>query len=420
MILLGFDRQCITPGLPAHLSGYAGERIAAAVHDDLYTRCIAMESEGERFLLAQCDCLAVDDTLHRKVLTALADLSIADEHFVLLATHTHSGPAGIIDLAETPFKGMESIFGFPNPEYQKELAGKIALAARNAFSDLQECRLTIGRGRIEDVGTERHDPSLAGDPSLLTLLFERTDGKKILLYNYACHPTVLNSANLLITADLPYAVERDLDYDMVMFVNSNAGDISTRFTRAASSYEQVEAYGKIIINCVKKALSNPIYEGLFEKIDIRQYPITLPIKKVRPAAEERIQLKKYEAQLAEGQKQGLDARQLRILASYVEGAKVAVDLAECLKGLKNLKAHFSMITLQNLKIAVIPGELFSTLGVPLKKDGVEVFGYGNGYYMYLADKAAYDNRYYEAMGSPFERGVGEYLVEEIRRKARET
>lgn len=420
MILLGFDRQCTTPKLPVHLSGYAGERIAAGVHDDLYTRCIAMESEGKRFLLAQCDCVAVDDSLRRKVLTALADLNIADEHFVLLATHTHSGPAGTLDTSTEPFKSLQSIFGIPNPEYQKELAGKIALAARNAFSDLEECKLTIGRGEIEGVGTERHDPALSGDPSLLTLLFKRTDGKKVLLYNYACHPTVLNPSNLLITADLPYAVERDPDYDMVMFINSNAGDISTRFTRAASSYEQAEAYGKIITHCIKKALSDPIYEGPFEKIDIRQYPITLPVKKVRPVEEEQTQLKKYQDRLSEGQRQGLDDKQLRILASYVEGAKVAVDLAESLKGLEDLKAHFSVITLQNLKIAVIPGELFSTLGVPLKKDGIEVFGYGNGYYLYLADKAAYDNRYYEAMSSPFERGVGEYLVEEIRKKVWET
>lgn len=208
MILLGFDRQCITPKLPVRLSGYAGERIANSVHDDLYTRCIAMEYEGSRYLLAQCDCLAVDEALRGKVLSALSDLNIAEEHFILLATHTHSGPAGTVDTSEEPFQSLQYIFGTPNPEYRSELAEKIALAAHLAFSDMLECKLTIGRGTIENVGTERHDPKLPGDPSLLTLLFERTDGKKVLLYNYACHLTVLNPANLFLTADLSYAVER--------------------------------------------------------------------------------------------------------------------------------------------------------------------------------------------------------------------
>lgn len=416
MILLGFDRQCITPKPPIPLSGYEGERIATGIHDDLYTRCIAMECEGERFLLAQCDCLAVDDALRRHVLTALADLKIPEEHFVLFATHTHSGPAGTIDTTKGLWTELQNVFGKPNPEYQQEMTEKISFAAHNAFSDMQECRLTVGRGVIEHVGTERHDPALPGDESLLTLLFERKDGKKVLLYNYACHPTVLNPSNLLITADLPYAVERNLDYDMTLFINSNAGDISTRFTRSSSSYEQVEAYGKIIKKAIENSLLNPVYKGPFEKINIRQYPIALPVKKIRPVEEELQLLKEYEARLAEGEKQGLDAGSLRILASYVEGAKIAVGFARSLKGLTSLETHFSVITLQDLKIAVIPGELFSSLGVPLKKAGIEIFGYGNGYYMYFADKTAYDNLYYEAMSSPFEPGVGEYLVEEIRAK----
>lgn len=418
MVRLGFDKQCITPKLPIALSGYAGERIADGVHDDLYTRCIAMECDGEPLILAQCDCLAVDDGLRKAVLAHLVDLNICNEHFVLTATHTHSGPAGTIDTTEEPFAGLQKVFGVPNPEYQKVLAEKIALAVRNAFSDKKECTLTIARGIIENVGTERHDPSLTGDPSLLVLHFERTDGKQVLLYNYACHPTVLDPGNLLITADLPYAVERDLDYDMVMFVNSNAGDISTRFTRKSSSFEQAEDYSRIIINAIRLALKSPIYQGSLEKADIEQYPIVLPIKKMPPAEVAKAQLKKYEEQLEDGRKQRLDAKQLRILASYVEGATVAVGLSESLRGLKNISAHFSVITLQDLRIAVIPGELFSTLGTILKKEGIEVFGYGNGYYMYFADKTAYDQMYYEAMSSPFERGVGEYLIEEILKTVR--
>ncbi len=423
MVLLGFDRQCVNPKLPIALGGYAKKRIAFEIHDSLYTRCIAMEDCGKKYLLAQCDCIALDDTVRFAVLAELAkqNIWIEEAHFVLLATHTHSGPAGTLDTSRIPFQGLQNVFGAPNHEYQKLLTDKITLAAKNAFENLSPCTLTIAHGTIEGVGTERHDPDLPGDNSLLTLLFERKDGKRVLIYNYACHPTVLPPDNLLLTADLPYGVEQALsrDYDMVMFINSCCGDISTRFTRTSGTYEQIAAYSQIITRNIQNALTSPIYHEVFEHIDISQYPITLPAKQLGTVAEETLQLKNYQAKLSAGKSQGLNAKELRILESYVEGAEISVDLARTLQGFHALEAHFSIIKLQDLIIAVIPGELFSTLGRKLKNNHIEVFCYGNGYYLYFADQAAYDLKYYEAMSSPFAKGVGELLINEIQKTIKE-
>lgn len=415
MVTIGFDKQCITPKLPAPLRGYAAKRIAKEVHDDLFTRCLAMEQDGIRYLFVQCDLIGVDDSVLNKTLEKLKDWNIKKEHLIIVATHTHAGPGGTVDTSQDPFSNLQSIFGEPDPEYLDYLTAQIALAARNSFSDLQPCTLTIGRGTIKQVGTERHDPTLPGDESLLVLLFERADQKRILLYNYACHPTVTGPENLMITADFPYAAERDLDHDLVIFVNSNAGNISTRFTRKSSGFEQVELYKDSIINAVADALKTPVYHGNFDYISIKRYPIKLPIKKVRPVEKEKASLAAYEEQLARASFEGKDSLTLRLLATYVEGGKIAVGLSETLRGLSDIDAHFSIMQLQHLSIAVVPGELFSTLGVPLKKEGVEIFGYGNGYYLYIADEKSYDEMVYEAMSSPFEKGVGEFLVNEIRK-----
>ncbi len=348
MITIGFDKQCITPKLPITLRGYAGIRIAQEVHDDLYTRCLAIEQDDIRYLLVQCDLIGVDDSVLNAVHEKIIDLKIEKEHLTIVATHTHAGPGGTVDTSKDPFANLHNIFGEPNPEYLNYLAAQIALAARRAFADLKSCQLTIARGTIENVGTERHDPALPGDNSLLVFLFERIDGKKILLYNYACHPTVTGPRNVKITADFPYAVERDLDYDMVMFVNSNAGDISTRFTRKDSSFEQVEIYKKHILDAIKESLKLPVYHGNFDNVSMQRYPITLPIKKVRPVEVEKAALEAHEKELADAAAQGKDSLPLRLLSTYVEGGK----------------------------IAVVPGELFSTLGLLLKKEGIEIFCYG--------------------------------------------
>ena len=410
MVTIGFDKQCITPKLPVPLRGYAAKRIAREVHDDLYTRCLAMEQDGVRYLFVQCDLIGADDSVLNKTLEKLEDCHVEKEHLTIVATHTHAGPGGTVDTSKEPFANLQSIFGEPNPEYLDFLTEQIALAARNSFADLQPCTLTIGRSTIKGVGTERHDPSLPGDDSLLVLLFERCDHKRVLLYNYACHPTVTGPENLMITADFPYAVERSLTYDLVMFVNSNAGNISTRFTRKSSGFEQVELYKLPITNAIKAALKTPVYQGRFDHVSMKRYPITLPIKKVRSAEEEKAALAASEDALAKATLEGKDSLTLRLLATYVEGGKIAAGLAETLQGLSDIEAHFTLIQLQELKIAVVPGELFSTLGVPLKEEGVEIFGYGNGYYLYITDEKSYDEMVYEAMSSPFEKGVGEFLV----------
>lgn len=416
MITIGFDKQCITPNLPTPLRGYAGVRIASEVHDDLYARCLGMEQDGTRYLFVQCDLIGVDDSVLNAVFDKIEDLEIKKEHFTIVATHTHAGPGGTVDTSKEPFSNLQDIFGKPNPAYLEFLAEKISAAAHNCFSDLKPAVLSVARGNIENVGTERHDPTLPGDTSLLVFLFQRTDGKTLLLYNYACHPTVTGPENVMITADFPYAVERDLDYDLVMFVNSNAGDISTRFTRQSSGFEQAEVYSKIIVEQIQASLENPVYHGNFTEISMNRYPITLPIKKVRPVEVEKNTLKEHEKKLADAVKNGADPLTIRMLSTYIEGSKIAVGLASALKDLENIEAHFTLMQLQNIQIAVVPGELFSTLGVPLKQDGIELFGYGNGYYLYLADEKSYDEMVYEAMSSPFEKGVGEFLVNEIRKQ----
>lgn len=415
MVSIGFDKQCITPTLPTPLRGFAGERIATQVHDDLYARCIGMEQDKHRYLFVQCDLIGIDDSVLNAVHKKIEDLNIPLHHMTIVATHTHAGPGGTIDTSKDPFANLQDIFGMPNPAYLDYLATQISKAAHNAFASLDSCNITIGHGSIANVGTERHDPSLPGDDSLLVLLFERMDGKKVLLYNYACHPTVTGPQNVMITADFPYAVERDLNYDLVMFVNSNAGDISTRFTRTTLSFEQVEDYKPHIIQGIENALANPVYKGSFDHISMERYPITLPIKQVRPVEEEEAALAVSEAKLAKAIADNADPLTIRLLSTYVEGGKIAIGLSKTLQGIHEISAHFTMMHLQNLQIAIVPGELFSSLGVPLKNEGIEIFGYGNGYYLYLADEKSYENNVYEAMSSPFEKGVGEFLVGEIRK-----
>lgn len=81
MVTIGFNQQCITPKLPVALRGYAGARIAREVHDNLYTRVLAMDQDGIRYLFIQCDLIGVDDSVLNAVFKKISDLNIKKRTF---------------------------------------------------------------------------------------------------------------------------------------------------------------------------------------------------------------------------------------------------------------------------------------------------------------------------------------------------
>ncbi len=413
MLRFGFQKTCITPKLPAPLRGYAIQRTATRAHDALFARCLFIEDGKECYGIIQCDLIGVDQLLRNAVYARTEALGIAREHLLLFATHTHSGPGGTLQTDTGILSQLQDIFGKTDPSYIDEIAEKIAAALFAAAEQLQPGTITIGRGTVENVGKERHDPSLPGDDSLLVFQLTGQDGKQVLLYNFACHPTVTGSGNTEMTADFPYAVEAELPQDMVMFLNGPCGDISSRFTRKESSFRQAEAFGEIICRSIREALEAPVFQDAWDTIGVDAFSVTLPIKETMAPEQAQAQLEEYEAQLAAARKDHTDPGRLRILESYVEGAQSAILLSKSLVGLQELEIPVSLLHIQNIPIAVIPGELFSTLGRKLKAQGLEVFCYGNGYSLYIADEKAYDCGFYEAMSSPFARGAGEQLMVEI-------
>ena len=181
MVTLGFDRQCITPSLPQTLCGYELDRVAKEVHDDLYTRVLLMNQNDELYAFVQCDLIAVDKLIVNRVYDRVKDLGIKKEHITIVATHTHAGPGGVFNTSEGLLGQMQGIFGMTDLPLIEMIADKIALAIHNASKDMLESEVVIARGKVENVGTERHDPTLPGDTSLLVFNFRRKDGREILL-----------------------------------------------------------------------------------------------------------------------------------------------------------------------------------------------------------------------------------------------
>ena len=419
---LGFARKDITPDFPVPLAGYYQPgRISQDVHDKLYARSLYFEDQKNGPLaLLQLDLLELDNTVLEKIYTELNKTlpELKKNRILVCAAHTHSGFGGIYDTEQGINHELIPLMGEHNPDLVKLVVDKSVEAIVEAGKNCIETTVRINRGKVEKLGTNRRNVDLSCDNSLFIMEFYRIDRKKILLYNLCCHATVLNKENTLLSADFPGAVAGKLEeipggYDMVVFINGSAGDMSTRFTRQDSNFEECNRYANIIIEAlegVKKGVFLPL-----EKADLQYHAVSL--KKAMPpdAQKARENLQNAVKNLEELQSQNADTAVLRKAASLIEGAQMSLlklNVEDTAESAGSIDFETGILKINNTTIVCSPLELFSTLALSIKeKKDVECFGYANCLKGYLADDDAWTQLDYEALSSDFMRGEGERYIE---------
>lgn len=403
---IGFSRREITPPPGTELGGYAGYRPCAGVHDPLWCKAVVLEQDGKRYALLAMDLLSVDESLARAIGRELEPLGIC--HVVTAAIHSHATPCGIV-LGQGPLAEVNRVAD-RDPEgfraYTAWMVEQAAAACREALSALELFAVRSARGPAPVIGSERH----TGEPVELpmTAVQIRTEtGRNLLLYQIPCHPTVLGPDNLLASADFVGGIEKRLDADMAVFLNGAAGDISTRFTRRGQNFEECDRLAAVAAAAVD-ALIREVPYGPPEALVGTHGHITLEPRPVDTLENARKALDAATARWREAAEAGGEPGQLRILKSYVEGAGVALEFAETMAGIRQLRLPVTVFAFGGLRFATVPGEMFSRLW---DLDAVPIC-YANGYYRYIADCRAYDAGYYEAMAAILARGQGEIFLEQ--------
>lgn len=414
---IGFSKKDITGTLPVKLAGFAKERIAHEIHDELLVSCIVFETDQGDVVFYSLDLLNVDHLIVHKVRSELLKYQIDGKNIHLFATHTHSAPAGISDVSKTALIGKESFLGDTNEDYIDFIAKQCVEAYLMAKKECVEATVKIAKGKMIGIGKNRIQPERDGDESLFVVEIKQISGKRALLYNFACHPTVLNMDSIKASADLPGAIRNELkEYDVVLFVNGACGDISTRFTRESNNDTELIRYALLAKEAISETLNKPSYQGPLTNINCTQEAIPMMVKKALSIEEALAQVKKQEDIYKIKEKEILDKQALRLARSYVEGAMADLEYAKHHEDCTYYTLEVNHIKFQNENLVTIPAELFSELGNVLKKQcDCQIFGYANGYFLYIADQKAYEERTYEAASSPFEKGQGELLIQSIMR-----
>lgn len=412
---IGFAREDITPPLGIELGGYAGYRPNRGVHDSLHCRAVVLEQEGERYALVALDLLCVDEPLYRHISEAVMEFGISPQRLIVTAIHSHASPLGVFPgegiLGELNCTDVKDRKAFRS--YQNSVVSAAKAACRTAIRGLEPFRVRTARGPVPAVGSERHTGE-AAKGSLTVLHFRTESGRNLMVYSFPCHPTVLGSENLLVSADFTAGIQEQLDADLGVFLNGAAGDISTRFTRREATFDECRRMGTIAAQAIGECIRDADFRTPEPLRGIHK-TISLNTRKVETEEEALGRLLDATIIWQKAITDGADPDRERLLRSQVEGAGVNMEFARALGAIRQLELPVTVFRFMGISFAAIPGELFSTL---LDEETVAIC-YANGYYRYIADRSAYDNGYYEALAAVLARGEGEYLMEQVEKLLQE-
>ncbi len=416
---MGFSSAVITPPIPCSMAGYGVAREAQGVHDELYARAMVFAEVGKpAIVLLALDVLNLDEVCMRALAAKLEPLGFSREQLLVSCIHTHASFGGIFDMQRGINPAMTDLLGEARPDLIEMLVTRSVSAVACALSDMAETSVAMNKGVMgKQLATNRHAPELMSDQDLFVLEFLRADGKKVLLYNLCCHPTVLNAQNKMLSADFAGAVAARLqnECDMSIFVNGSAGDMSTRFTRHESSFAECERFADIVFSEIQRTRGKSDFVPLTE-LSLCYH--TVMLKEACVDALDSAEKKYNDAMhhLAEVKAKTDDRATVRKAESFVEGASVNLIKARYLKqGIqKEAAVPAGLLTINGRRIVCSPFELFSSLALLLKQStDVEMFGYVNALFGYLADASAFDAGDYEALMGAFARGAGEDYIAQL-------
>lgn len=390
----------ITPPVGLYLTGFGGRAgPAQGIHDELHAKVIVISDTRDNLVIVTTDLLGLDTDVVRTIWEGAEDLGIPATNTMLCTSHTHSGPATI------SLRGL----GARDEDYVRSVEKKIIGAIHEASENMHDSVLRIGEGRCE-IGVNRREKTKEGriilgenplgptDPTVTTITLESSANRTV-LYNYACHPVVLGSDNLLVSADYPgYAaavIERAKKGSVAMFMQGCCGNINSKVV--GGTFEDAERFGVTLGKETIRAVElSEIVEGTPLRSSMCE--IELPLQELPSEGEIEKERTECLNNLASA-KQRNDHGAIELWGGLLEWANATAELAR--KGEINLKQEIKLQVMRigDIAIVAIPGEPFIEIALGIKaRSGFKytiVAGYSNGCIGYMPTPEAIEQGGYE-------------------------
>ena len=413
----------ITPPLGIRLQGsITRDQPAWRVMDDLYAKTLLLESGGEHFAIITCDLIEFSREFVGELREEIAaSHAIPAAHLMLCPSHTHTGPATI---------SLGSVQ--PDPDYLAQLRKHMVGSLLSAERTLTDVTVSAGRGQAEGVGMNRRLPTERGirqlpnpdgitDPEVQVLRFDGPDGRPFaFLVNFATHPTTLGVHVYEVSADYPGRMQRIVEQVYggqapVYFTQGACGDVKAAAIGPDGNFkegeeEDIDRLGKILAGEVIKTLENcrPLADA---QVRGALRTVRFPYLKM-PGEEELLRLVEFHRREVQRwrspDKKTLGAvdwedKHINRVAMHEDMVGWASGMLEAVRA-GTMQDH-ALGDVQVLRfgeeaaLVGVPGELFSEIGIQLKRRSplanTMICGYANGTLGYIPSRKAVQEGGYE-------------------------
>ena len=427
----GYSRVVINPKSAVGMGGYGNTefRRSTGVAGDITASCTAV-SDGENTALFFCiDVLGIGyknvDSIYRQVEKALG---IKPEFITISATHSHSSPA----ISDTENESVANYLRIFYPAVLK--------AAKEAVADLDRCEMKIGRTTTTDLsyvrryfredgtfyGTNyvsdskspvvRHETEV--DNEMQLLMFDRVNGKDILMMNWQCHVTTAGGRNnTMLSADWVGAMREKIEKEgnvLFTYHQGGAGNVvPNSFISTEPSNADYNAHGKKLADVALEAI--PKMESVPNgKIRAVAKTVTCP----HDLDVSMYDLQKAQA-IADPYRAGDYDKAKGLCLEYGFNspyhANAVVNKSKRTEASSTMELH--AVAIGDVGFAVAPYEMFDTNGQQIKKNSsytmTFVCAYSNGSYGYIPSEIAWPNGGYEVDTCKYAKGTGEMLADEL-------
>ena len=250
MFKCGFYEKDITPALGSNIPGYAARCEAEDILLPLYSKAIAIESNGKCVIIISIDAICMSNFIHDEAVKRISEYTgVPSECILIHATHTHTG--GPIEAVKLKY---------PNPyftgdeEYTKMLAKAVGDSGILAYKRLEPMKASYAKGNVEGLGFNRNyqmkDGSIRTNPGYkspdiikaigktdsdfpVILFYDEKGKEKGMLWNFTLHHDTTSSyeTDRAICSDYSGALARlmkkKFGNDFIsVFVNGACGNIN--------------------------------------------------------------------------------------------------------------------------------------------------------------------------------------------------
>lgn len=365
-LLLGAARRIITPSVGTPLAGYQPDWFSTSVNDDLSATVFYFEQDGKRALLVSFTLLSIATSISNDLRASIEEkFGIPRESVILHTIHNHSGPNTNISYG----------WGDANREYiDTVLVPRLMEAIPEAIENRRRVTMavTVGESRVGINRRERavdntvrlgQNPWGSFDPQMTVIAFADEDNKPVAnLVHYACHGTAAGK-NREITRDWAGVMIDTLEKEtgaITAFLNGPEGDVGPRLTNGKTVGLAEVGYamrlGAVAGQDAVKIYNQPKYRTV-PKLSVTTGSTMVPLAPRIPLEKAKEIYEQFR-----GETINIRGRSERHYRAVIESYSNGYEEVE------GYPIEQTILRLGDVAIVSCPYELFSEIGLRVKKD----------------------------------------------------